>query len=77
MGIALGHHRRLMPQQSLNLIKIHSSLNHARRKCVAKIMEVEILDLCGLERAVQPSSDVASIERRTSLTMKHQICSLI
>ena len=73
MRIALGHDRRLMPQQPLHLIEIYSCLNHPRRKRVAEIMEMQILDLRGLERAVQASSDVAPIKWRPSLAMKHQI----
>ena len=62
-----------MPEQSLNLIKIHSSLNQPRCKSVAKIMEVKVRDLCGLERTDKPSTEVAAVQGSGRLTNEDDI----
>jgi hypothetical protein len=63
----------LCPQEPLNLIQVYPGLNHPRRKCMAKIVEMKILDLCDVERGGQSSPDIASIERRVGVTVKHDV----
>jgi len=50
MRIPLRHHRRFVPQNSLNLVQVHTRLHHACRTGMAQIMEPEILHLSVLER---------------------------
>jgi hypothetical protein len=61
MGVALRHDRRFMPQEPLHLIQVDPGLNHPRRERMAKIVEMEIVDLRTVEREVQRSPDVAPI----------------
>jgi hypothetical protein len=45
MGIALGHSRRLVPEQPLHLVQIHASLRESRGEGVPQIVETKIRDL--------------------------------
>ena len=59
MSIALRHDRRLMPKQPLDLIEIHTGLNHPRREGMAKIMKMQILDFRALEGTFRaPPGDI-------------------
>ena len=73
MSIALRHDGRLMPQKPLHLIQVYSGLNHPRRERMAKIMEMEIVDLRTIERKVQRSPDVAPIKGRLAFTVEHDV----
>ena len=73
MGIALRHDRRLMPQEPLHLIEVYPSLNHSRRKGMAKIMETKVVDLRALERNGQCSPDIAPIESSVRMTVEDEI----
>ena len=73
MGVALRHDRRLMPQEPLHLIQVDPSLNHPRRERMAKIVEMEIVDLRTVEREVQRSPDVAPIKGRLAFTVEHDV----
>ena len=73
MGIALRHDGRLVPQEPLHLIQVDPGLNHPRRKGMAKIMEMEIVDLRIVERDGQRPPDIAPIEGRMAFTMEDDI----
>ena len=73
MGIALRHDRRLMPEEPLHLIQVYPGLNHPRCERMAKIMEMEILDLRTVERGRQRSPDIAPIEGRLAFAVEHEI----
>jgi hypothetical protein len=62
-----------MPQEPLHLIQVYSGLNHPRRERMAKIVAMKILDLRTVERDGQNSPDVAPIERRVGVTVKHDV----
>ena len=55
MGIALRHDWRLVPQEPLHLVQIHSGLNHPRRTGMAEIMEMEIGHLGFLQSQMETS----------------------
>ena len=73
MGVALRHDRRFMSQQPLHLIQVYPGLNHPRRERMAKIVEMEILDLRTVERGGQSSPDVTPIEGRLAFAVEHEI----
>ena len=73
MGIALRHYRRFMPQEPLHLIQVYPGLNHPRCERMAKIVEMEIVDLRTVEREVQRSPDVAPIKRRMAFAVEHDV----
>lgn len=60
--MALGHSRRLVPEQPLDFVQVHSSLHQPRRKGVSQIVEVEIRDLCGLQSAAEAPPQVAAVQ---------------
>ncbi len=62
-----------MPQEPLHLIQVFPSLNHPRRECVAKIMEMKIVDLRDVECHGQRSPDVAPIKSRMGVTVEHDV----
>ena len=62
MGVALRHDRRFMPQEPLHLIQIYPGLNHPRCERMAKMVEMEILNLRTIERGGHSSLDVAPIK---------------
>ena len=62
-----------MPQEPLHLIQVDSGLNHPRRERMAKIVEMEIVDLRTVEREVQRSPDVAPIKGRLAFAVEHEI----
>ncbi len=51
MCISLRHHRRLMPQNPLDLVQVHTGLHHASRTGMAQIMEPKIQHLTMLQSA--------------------------
>ncbi len=53
-----------MPQEPLHLIQVYPGLNHPGRERMAKIVEMEIMDLRSTERDGQRSPDIAPIEGR-------------
>ena len=73
MGVALRHDRRFMSQQPLYLIQVDPGLNHPRRERMAKIVEMEIVDLRTVEREVQRSPDVTPIKGRLAFAVEHEI----
>ena len=73
MGIALRHDRRFMPQEPLHLIQVNPGLNHPCRERMAKIVEMEIVDLRTVEREVQRSPDVAPIKGRMAFAVEHDV----
>ena len=73
MGIALRHDGRFMPQEPLHLIQVYPGLNHPRREGMAKIVEMEVLNLRTIERGGQRSPDVAPIEERLVFAVEHEI----
>ena len=73
MGVALRHDRRLMPQEPLHLIQVYSGLNHPCCERMAKIVEMEIVDLRAIERRGQRSPDVAPIKGSTTFAVEHEI----
>ena len=54
MGIALSHDRRFVSEQTLHVVQIHPDLNVPQCKCVAKIMEMEILIFASGSAAFSP-----------------------
>ena len=48
-------------------------LNQPRCKSLAKIMEVKVRDLCGLERTDKPSTEVAAVQGSGRLTNEDDI----
>ncbi len=73
MGVALCHDRRLMPQKPLHLIQVYPGLNHPRRERMAKIVEMEIVDLRTVERDAQRSPDVAPIKGSMTFAVEHDV----
>ena len=73
MGVALRHDWRLMPQEPLHLIQVYPGLHHSRRERMAKIVEMEIVDLRTIERGGQSSPDVAPIEECMAFAVKDEI----
>ena len=61
MRIALGHNRRLMSQEPLNLVEVYSGLHHSCGEGMAKIVKMEIVDPRAIKRRSPRSPDVASI----------------
>ena len=62
-----------MPQEPLNLIQIYSGLNHPGRECMAKIVEMKILNLRMVERHGQSPPDVAPIKWRLAFAVEDEI----
>src|SRR5262245_35116180 len=73
MRIALGHDRRLMSQEPLYLVEVYSGLHHSCGERMAKIMKMEIVDLCTLKRRGQRSADVAPIKGSLAFAVEHEI----
>ena len=44
MRVALRHQIRLMPQQPLNLVEVHTTLNQSRGEGVSHVVKPEILN---------------------------------
>jgi hypothetical protein len=70
MSISLSHDWRFVPQEPLHLVQIHSGLDHPCRTGMAKVVEMEISHLGFLQREMQASADIASIEPRLCLAGK-------
>ncbi len=74
MGVALRHDRRLMPQEPLHLIQVYPGLNHPRRERMAKIVEMEIVDLRTVERdGAEPAGCCSHRGRVMAFAMKDDI----
>ena len=73
MGIALRHDGRLMPQEPLHFIEVYSGLHHSCCERMAKIVEMEIVDLRIVERNGQGPSDVAPIQRCLAFAVEDEI----
>ena len=65
-----------MPQEPLNLIQVYSGLHHPCGERMAKIVEMEIVDLRAIERRGQRSPDVAPIKGSTTFAVEHEISRL-
>ena len=72
MGIALRHDRRLMPQEPLHLVQIHSALDHMRGTGMAEVVEMEVGHLRFLQREMQTATDVACIQPCQCFAREHQ-----
>jgi hypothetical protein len=72
MGIPLGHAWRLMSEQSLDFVEVHSCLDESRRKGMPQIMKVEILDLGSFESAIEGSPEVAAVQRGVCFAAEHK-----
>ena len=73
VGIALRHHRRLVPEQPLHLVQFHTSLNQSRGKGMPEIVEMKVLDPGLLQRQPERSPKMATFDWRTSLAPKYQV----
>ena len=72
MRIPLRHDRRLMPQEPLHLVQIHSALDHSRGTGMAQIVEMEVCHLGFLQREMQTATDVACIQPCLCFAGKYQ-----
>jgi hypothetical protein len=71
MSIALGHARRFVPEQPLDFVQVHPGLDQSSSKGMAQIVEMKILNLCGLQGCGKSSSKVAAIQLGTGFAAEH------
>jgi hypothetical protein len=62
-----------MSEETLYLVQIHPGLDDPRGKRMAKIMEMEILNLCYPQCGVQSMPNVAAIKSCIRLAVEHQL----
>ena len=71
MRIPLGHARRFVSEEALDFVQVHPSLDQPRRKGMAQIVEMKILNLCGFQRCGKSSPEVAAMQLGTGFAAEH------